>query len=135
QRMPVLVRYHDPNRCRAAALEGEGERPRFRLEGQLPYAYDRPPLVLDRPDQERGAECGAVEARRGSGAQTPIAVLRVYDEDLLAPHGPDHPELKQMQSMLDAVADADRRRRRAPERRQREAHEPELDLLVDRHTP
>ncbi len=37
-----------------------------------------------------------------------------------------------MQPLLDAVADPDRRGRRAPEGREAVAHDPHLDLLVDR---
>ena len=130
--VPVLIERGHGHVGRAAALEGKGEGARFRVEGDLAELDDRPPLDLDGADQERGAERGRRHACGRQRPQAPVAVLRVEHQHLLAAHGADHPD-------LDGGAGPSRRGRRcarwrwrAPESREGEADDPEVDLLVER---
>ncbi len=91
QRVPVLIRLHDLDCRRSTALECERESLCGRIEDQFLDANDRAPLFLDRSDEERGAECRMPKIRRRLGAEAPIAILRIDNQDLLTTHRPDHP--------------------------------------------
>ena len=132
QRVPVLIGLRHAHACRAAALELQREAARLGIEGDLPDLDDRPPLHLDRPDQEGGPEGGRRHAGGRQGPQAPVAVLRIEHQHLLPAHGPDHPHLQQVHALRDALADAHRGGGRAPEGGEREAHHPQLDVLVER---
>ena len=132
QGVPVPIGARHPHGRRPAALEGKREGARLGIEGDLADLDDRPPLDLDRPDQERGPEGGGRQAGRRQRPQAPVAVLRIEHQHLLPAHRPDHPHLQQVQALLDARADAHGGGGRAPEGGKRQADHPEIDLLVER---
>ena len=116
---------------RAAALEGQRESARRGIDRDLLDAHDRPAVILDRADQERGAEGRRRHAVGCLGADAPIAVLRIKDQHLLAAHRADHPHLQQVHVLVDLGADTHGGGRGPPERRLGVGDDPHLDVLVD----
>ena len=102
------------------------------IEGDLADPDDRAPLHLDGADEERRAERGRRHAGRCQRPQAPVAILRVEHGHLLPAHGPDHPDLQEVQALFHAVADAHGGGGGAPEFLEGETHDPEVDLLVER---
>jgi hypothetical protein len=102
------------------------------IKGDFLEVHHRPPVELDRSDEERRAISRPPEPLRRQRPDAPVAVLGIDDQDLLGALVAPHPKLDDVQPVLDAIADPERHILVAPEIRERVARQPGLDVLVER---